>query len=248
MTTTTFPWPNGKRAAISLTFDDARLSQLDSGIPILDRFGLRATFYVTPSAVEQRLDGWRQAIATGHEIGNHTVTHPCSGNFSWAREKGNPLEEFTLERMDAELIDANAWIAKTLGATPQTFAYPCGETTISRGATTQSYVPLVARHFLAGRGYNNEVHNAPMHCDLARLWSAGVDGANFAHLRALVETTRADGGWLILTAHEIGEKARQTLSANALERLCEFVTHSNSAIWVDTVAAIATHVAAQRNA
>jgi hypothetical protein len=31
-----FRWPDGKRAAISLTFDDARFSQISQGMPILD--------------------------------------------------------------------------------------------------------------------------------------------------------------------------------------------------------------------
>ena len=30
-----FQWPNGKKMALCLTFDDARLSQPDKGIPML---------------------------------------------------------------------------------------------------------------------------------------------------------------------------------------------------------------------
>ena len=33
-----FQWPDGKKMAISLTFDDARLSQVDKGISLLDIF------------------------------------------------------------------------------------------------------------------------------------------------------------------------------------------------------------------
>jgi len=40
-----FHWPQGKRAAISLTFDDARASQVDNGIPILDEYSVKATIY-----------------------------------------------------------------------------------------------------------------------------------------------------------------------------------------------------------
>ena len=40
-----FKWPEGKKMAISLTFDDARLSQADLGIPLLDKYGVKATFY-----------------------------------------------------------------------------------------------------------------------------------------------------------------------------------------------------------
>ena len=36
-----FQWPEGKKMALSLTFDDARLSQIDNGIPLFDKFGTR---------------------------------------------------------------------------------------------------------------------------------------------------------------------------------------------------------------
>lgn len=39
-----FNWPQGKKAAISLTFDDARFSQSDTGTLFLDRYGVKATF------------------------------------------------------------------------------------------------------------------------------------------------------------------------------------------------------------
>src|SRR5579871_5110270 len=118
-----FQWPAGTRAAVSLTFDDARPSQLDRGLPILDAHGVKATFYVTPANVERRVDAWAQAAGEGHEIGNHTLSHPCSGNFFWAR--ANALEDYTLNRMDADLAAANARVEELLGITPQTFAYPC---------------------------------------------------------------------------------------------------------------------------
>jgi len=73
-------WPEGKSAAISITFDDARPSQIDVAVPILDRHGVFGTFYVSPAGVEERLAGWRAAVARGHEIANHTFSHPCSGN------------------------------------------------------------------------------------------------------------------------------------------------------------------------
>src|SRR5215467_663496 len=85
-----FKWPQDKRAALSLTFDDARTSQVDSGTALLDKYGIKATFFVVPSSVELRLDGWKRAVANGHEIGNHTLNHPCTGNFLWSAK--NALE------------------------------------------------------------------------------------------------------------------------------------------------------------
>src|SRR5262245_13337281 len=78
-----FTWPSGKRAAVSLSLDDALVSQADAGLPILDRNGVRATFYLSPGNVPERLEAWRNAVTSGHEMGNHTMTHPCSGNFPW---------------------------------------------------------------------------------------------------------------------------------------------------------------------
>src|SRR5882724_5237863 len=98
-------WPGDAAAAFSFTFDDARLTQVDNGLDLLDRLGLRATFYVSPANFRQRVDGWRRAVAVGHEIGNHTRSHPCSGNFDWVGD--NHLEDWSLERMEEELDAAN---------------------------------------------------------------------------------------------------------------------------------------------
>ena len=69
-----FRWPDGKRAAVSLSFDDARLSQVDTGLPLFRKLGVRVTFFVESAHLPERLVGWKQAVADGHEIGNHTVT------------------------------------------------------------------------------------------------------------------------------------------------------------------------------
>src|SRR5437016_1452750 len=98
-----FTWPGGARAAVSLSFDDARPSQAERGIPLLDRLGMRATFFVSPERVLDPAP-WKRAAQAGHEIGNHSMTHPCSGNFPWSRD--NALEDYTLERMEKELLDA----------------------------------------------------------------------------------------------------------------------------------------------
>ncbi len=103
--TTNFSWPEGKSMAISLTFDDARLSQVDKGIPVLDKYSVKGTFYLSPNAMIERVEGWKQAVKNGHEIGNHSLVHPCTGNFLWAREKA--LEEYSLHSMGMELDSAN---------------------------------------------------------------------------------------------------------------------------------------------
>ena len=68
-----FPWPEGARAAVSLTFDDARPSQVDVGLPIFDRHAVKVTLFLVPSTAEQRRAGWKKAAVAGHEIGEPGV-------------------------------------------------------------------------------------------------------------------------------------------------------------------------------
>ena len=154
-----FQWPDGKKMALSLTFDDARLSQIDKGIPLLDKYGVTGTFYVSPGSLLQRVDGWKNAVKTGHDIGNHSVLHPCTGNFPWARSKA--LEDYSLLSMKEELDSASRLIKQLLGIEPVSFAYPCGQKFIGKGLNTKSYIPVIASLFESGRGWLDEAANDP---------------------------------------------------------------------------------------
>ncbi len=236
-----FAWPEGKRCAVSLSFDDARPSQLDAGVPLFAEYGVHASFYVLPCNVEKRIEDWRAAAAAGHELGNHTMSHPCSGNFAFSRE--NALEGYTLARMERELLECNRCIETLCGVTPHTFAYPCGQTYVGRGPDTRSYVPLVAKHFLAGRGFPNECANAPAFMDLAQSAGCSFDQLPFDALRKMIETAGGEGGWLVLAGHDIGgEDRHQTVHTDALRALCEFAMHPANGIWMDTVSNVASYI------
>ncbi len=239
-----FEWPDTVRAAVSLSYDDARPSQLDNGLPILNRHAVRATFYVSPPAARLRAADWRAAAAAGHELGNHTMTHPCSGNFDWSRT--NALETHSLTSIERELLDANLFIADELGAQASTYAYCCGHKTIGRGTATQSYVPLVAKHFVAGRGFRDESHNDPAYCDLAQAYGIDADNLSFEVLRGIVERAAASGGWAIFAAHDIADNPRQCMSPAVLDALCAYCSDPAHGIWIDTVASIGAYVRAHR--
>lgn len=234
-------WPDGARMALSLSFDDGRASQVSEGLPLFARHGAKVTLYVVPSAVEQRLDGWRQAVAAGHEIGNHSLTHSCSGNFPFARAKA--LEDHSVARMRDELRDANARISTLLGVTPRSFAYPCGQTFVGRGRETMSYVPVVAELFQSGRGWLDESANDPAFVDLAQIFGVEMDGKDFTELRPLLDDARARGAWLVLAGHEIGAGGRQTTRIATLDALLAYANDPANGIWLATVGDAAARVA-----
>ncbi len=235
-----FPWPEGKRCAVSLSFDDARLSQVDTGIPLLNKYGVKATFYISPNSLIRRIEGWKTAAAAGHEIGNHTVNHPCSGNFAFSRHKA--LEDFTLDRIAKEMDDANAFIQEKLNVTAISFAYPCGQTFVGRGEELKSYIPLVAKKFLTGRGWLGESSNDPSFCDFAQLMGVESDGKSFEQLRQLIDQAAKERRWLVLAGHEIGDGGRQTTLVSSLEKLCEYANDPANGIWIDTVANVAEYI------
>ena len=239
-----FPWPEGKKMALSLTFDDARLSQIDTGIPLLDKYDVKATFYISPGSMLQRSDGWKKAALNGHDIGNHSVYHPCSGNFAWSRNKA--LEEYSLQKMKTELDSANRFINELLGVNPVSFAYPCGQTFIGRGAGAQSYVPLIASMFESGRGWLNEAPNDPWFCDLAQMNASELDGKSFEQVLTLIETAKANGQWLILAGHEMNIEGRQTSLLKTIEAICEYAKDPANGIWIDNVHNVASYVEQKR--
>jgi len=241
-----FSWPEGKRAALSLTFDDARPSQVDAGLPLLNGHGVKATFYVQPEGLRKRLDGWRAAVASGHEIGNHTISHPCTGNYAFSSR--NALEDYTLERIEAEMTGANELIRRDLGISPTSFAYPCGQTFVGRGLDVRSYVPIVVRVFRTGRGFLGEAANDPTLCDPALLLGVAIDGLSWSELLPLVEKAAAEGRWLILAGHEIGDAGPQTTRRDTLDALCRYARDPAHGIWLETVDAVASHVLRSRRA
>ena len=242
--TAAFRWPEGKRAAVSLTFDDARPSQVDTGLALLARLDARATFYVVPVHVEAKLAGWKKLVASGHEIGNHSVRHPCTGNFEWSRDAA--LEDYTLDRMREELVEANRRLEAMLGVTPVTFAYPCGQTFVGRGRATQSYVPLIAELFLVGRGWLDETPNDPLYHDSAQVSGMSMDRMDFPAAKAMVESAREAGQWLVLAGHEIGHTGGQTTRIEMLERLVPFLQDPANEIWFETVETVARYLKEHR--
>jgi peptidoglycan/xylan/chitin deacetylase (PgdA/CDA1 family) len=62
---------------IALTFDDGPHPRYTPQIlDILDEFGIKATFFIIGINAENYPDTVMEVIKRGHEIGNHTYTHP----------------------------------------------------------------------------------------------------------------------------------------------------------------------------
>lgn len=122
-------WPNGAKAAICLTYDDAMTSQLETALPALETVRLPATFFLPAIYDAQSAESWRKAARSGHELANHTLYHACLG-----RGSGKPewsLENYTIDRILKEIAVMNSMLYLLDGKSAvRSFAFPCGDTTV----------------------------------------------------------------------------------------------------------------------
>ncbi len=212
-------WPQPYRAAVSLTFDDGLRSQLEVAVPILDRAGLRATFYLNPTGAQESAglgDSWRERLAPwipvqarGHEMGNHTILHPCSLNIEADWLVGKNLRDWTLERLQTDVLEAQRRLSEVFpGQRETSFAYPCYEDAVGHGKQRICYTPFIAEHFTAARHkgeLRGELANDPLACDRYHLTSWPVEYREAAFMIGLVEQSAWLGRWAVFTFHGIQE-------------------------------------------
>ena len=68
----------GDRAArcVYLTFDDGPIPEVTPWVlDTLDRYGIKATFFVVGDNIRRHPDLYRQLLLRGHAVGNHTCHH-----------------------------------------------------------------------------------------------------------------------------------------------------------------------------
>ncbi|WP_163531330.1 polysaccharide deacetylase family protein [Halobacillus ihumii] len=60
---------------VALTFDDGPTKNVEDILPLLDKYQVKATFFVVGKELENNLDIGKQLVEAGHQIGNHTHSH-----------------------------------------------------------------------------------------------------------------------------------------------------------------------------
>jgi len=67
----------GRRKELALTFDDGPSESTPLLLDLLARHSARVTFFVVGAHVRRLPNVLRAAVDAGHEVGNHTDTHPA---------------------------------------------------------------------------------------------------------------------------------------------------------------------------
>jgi len=126
-----FQWPKQYKAAISLGYDDALLSQINNAIPKLNHFGFKGSFYLSlnSNTLKTHLSDWQTAAKNGHELANHSIFHQCSAS---KPERDWVAADYDLDNLSAtfyaqQIAVANNYLYALDGGTHRTFTAPCAD-------------------------------------------------------------------------------------------------------------------------
>ena len=228
-----FEWPGGQQMAISLSYDDAIDSQLDNAVPALNRHALTASFYLTLASptVMSRLEEWRAVASDGHELGNHTIFHPCSAALpdrEWVASYYN-IDTYKIDEIVHEITVANSFLHAIDGQNERTLTPPCGDIVVSG----ESYIPVVEDLFVAVKGFESA------EAGFANWWApADVSGSELVDR---VQAEAAKGTRLFnIIFHGIGADYL-TVSSDAHEQLLAYLAANRDRYWVDSYIRIMKH-------
>ena len=101
------------RKSIAITFDDGPSESTPRLLELLGKYGALATFFQCGANVRRLPEVARAVVSAGHEIGNHTYSHPL-------------LQFKSSEFMYSEIRKAQSAILESAGVTPVLFRAPFG--------------------------------------------------------------------------------------------------------------------------
>jgi peptidoglycan-N-acetylglucosamine deacetylase len=233
------PW-KGKKAAVVLTYDDAIDQHLDNALPLLDSLRMRATFYVTAfsPSMQQRLPEWKLLAKHGHELGNHTLYHPCAGGpgREWVKKEYD-LNGYTVKRMEDEIRMTNLFLHTLDGKTKRTFAYTCGDMKVA----DSTFMNGLKKDFIAARAVRHEMHQAK-EIDLYNVDCYMVNNNSFEEMKGWVDKAIQTRSLLVFLFHGVGGGNGLDVSLPAHRQILTYIKQNQKDIYAAPMLEVAEHL------
>ncbi|MBO9199581.1 MULTISPECIES: polysaccharide deacetylase family protein [Niastella] len=234
------PW-KGKKCAVVLTYDDGLDIDIVNVLPALDSLGLKGTFYIAnyQGRLQSQLPAWRKAAANGHELGNHTLFHPCEGGRA-GREfvtADYDLNNYSMRRITNEIKAMNAVLSAIDGKTNRTFAFPCGDNKVHDTA----YIDSLRNDFTGARGVVGTIP-AIDKIDLYNLPGYGAVNNSGESMIEWVKEAQAKQGLLVIIFHGVGGGHDLNVSLSAHSQLLHYLKQHEKDIWIAPMVDVASFV------
>jgi peptidoglycan/xylan/chitin deacetylase (PgdA/CDA1 family) len=176
------------RGIVSVSFDDGWANQYANAYPLLQQYGIPATFNIISGELTDQPDYMsltqvKTLLNSGNEIASHSVTHP-------------DLTTLTQAQMVQEMQQSQATLQNALGIAVTDFAYPFG--------AYNTNTLTVGKQYYQSQRTVNAGYNTKDNLDLTQLKIYEVDSnISQAQVQGWINGAIAQKSWLILVYHEI---------------------------------------------
>ena|GEM_PF-280925 len=184
------PWKGCKKGAASFSVDDS----VSSCRAELEAAGFRGTYYLTGNSFSSF---WTDYANAGHELGGHTVTHPCPQVCNFPDINNCSFTDADVEFWRVNEFEPNLHAIQQVSGRPVvTMAWTCGCCDIIRKTAAANY-------HIASRGYFDST------CNLS--WVQGLEDEtpqDFLNLRSFnsftqgaIDSAIQQGKWANIVSH-----------------------------------------------
>jgi peptidoglycan/xylan/chitin deacetylase (PgdA/CDA1 family) len=203
------------QARVSITFDDGFESAYMKALPILDKVGIKATWYIITKSLGETgymtVEQLKALAADGQEVGGHTRTHPH-------------LSALTLEEQQNEIAGSRQDLL-ALGINAKSFAYPYGE------HNDETLAAVRAAGFTSARTTDQNLSGRNPY--LLQGYSIGPE-TTFDQIQRAIARAQNRGAWLILTFHRLDDDGNPiSASSQLLQQIVNYLVEHR--IFVTTV-------------
>ena len=193
-------WYENKTGAVSISFDDGSMTQYTEGVPIMDKYGIKATYALVSDWTQENTGmsaetgnfsiekfGWKQArelVKNGNEIASHNTIHV-------------KLDTIPAETLLNMMTESKSVIEKNINAPVYTFVFPY--------SSTKDFVfPLTKKAgYLFSRTGTDQL-NTKATIDFTRLATIAIYNENNPSPEEFkTKLDEVTGHWLILNYHHI---------------------------------------------
>lgn len=224
-----------RTAAVSMTLDDGLRNQDEFAVPLLNKYGIKATFYVIPGLTPETNDeaakkkpgdhggmSWlrlKELAAQGHEIANHTWTH-----LPLTKIKDGQRVDMEPTLLDAQIGKAYEAIKGHIGVAPFTFATPGNATSDGVRAAGHKYHPVLRER-----------------CERFGAWPPTSKDFTAAQANAMVDRYLKKGDALVWMMHAVTEGYNAFSGPDVLEDHLMYLRSKDDVLWIDTFAHVSRY-------
>jgi len=186
---------HNKIPLISFTFDDFPQSAIRSGLELLNKYNLNATFYISFGLLNKdtvvgkicNSEDIERIVNSKNELGCHTYNH--RGAF-----------EQSDDEFENSIIENQKYLEKNFSQLSfKIFAYPKGQIKISTKYIVQKY-------FICSRSSNPGINKKTVDLNLLKGTRIYGDVKNFELIKKFIDLNLIEKGWLIFYTHDVAKK------------------------------------------